>query len=72
MAEKLIPGIPHSTRIAILQQSDGDSNEDCFGNLERNENKTVLEYVMSGDGSRNDMLRKVECGCHLFQILFGL
>lgn len=63
MAEKLIPGIPHSTRMAILQQSDNESNEDAFGDIERNKDKTVLEYVMSGDGSRNDMLRKAECRC---------
>ena len=66
MAEKLIPGIPHPTRIAILQQSDNEANED----VEKVKNKTVLEYVMSGDGSRNEIMRKVDCMS--FSFLFNL
>lgn len=59
MAEKLIPGIPHSTRIAILQQSDDGTG---YGEAsDANADKTALEYVMSGDGSRNEVMRRVDC-----------
>lgn len=61
MAEKLIPGIPHPTRIAILQQSDNEVNEEGSEDVENVKNKTVLDYVMSGDGSRNEIMRKVDC-----------
>lgn len=60
MADKLVPGIPHATRIAILQQTDADTN----GNLDpesRNQHATVLEWVMGSDTSRNEVIRKMEC-----------
>lgn len=60
MADKLVPGIPHATRIAILQQTDADTN----GNLDPgsgNQHATVLERVMGSDTSRNEVVRKMEC-----------
>ncbi|KAE8392320.1 P-loop containing nucleoside triphosphate hydrolase protein [Aspergillus alliaceus] len=62
MADKLVPGIPHSTRIAILQQTDAASQEDLKSfALEDGEvqKKTVLEYVLSSDHSRNEVVRKM-------------
>lgn len=60
MAGKLIPGIPHATRIAILQQT--DEQEETFGAV-LNQDKTVLEAVLSSDESRNEVVRMAECGC---------
>ena len=58
MAEKLIPGIPHATRIAILQQTDEDGSGGFVGlKLE----KTVLDSVLSSDESRNEAMRTAEC-----------
>ncbi|PKY00201.1 ABC transporter [Aspergillus campestris IBT 28561] len=58
MAEKIVPGIPHSTRIAILQQT--DANEDESNDLWTGDRQmTVLERVMSGDSSRNEVIRKM-------------
>ncbi|KAL5342455.1 P-loop containing nucleoside triphosphate hydrolase protein [Aspergillus crustosus] len=65
MADKLVPGIPHSTRIAILQQTDAETQEgrESFNIGSRepagNENKSVLDYVMSSDHHRNDVTRKM-------------
>ncbi|KAJ5712035.1 hypothetical protein N7488_006191 [Penicillium malachiteum] len=55
MAEKLIPGIPHPTRIAILKQTDDqDESWSTYGlKLE----KTVLESVLSSDETRNEAVR---------------
>lgn len=58
MAEKLVPGIPHSTRIAILQQTEEEAGEDSTGNIDTG--LTVLEQVMSSDSSRNEVTRKME------------
>lgn len=58
MAEKLVPGIPHSTRIAILQQT--DDNEDEINDTAE-QHVTVLEQVMSSDNSRNEVTRKMGC-----------
>lgn len=58
MAEKLVPGIPHSTRIAILQQT--DDNEDEINDTAE-QHVTVLEQVMSSDNSRNEITRKMGC-----------
>lgn len=58
MAEKLVPGIPHSTRIAILQQT--DDNEDEINDTAE-QHVTVLEQVMSSDKSRNEVTRKMGC-----------
>ncbi|KAL4934529.1 ABC-F family ATP-binding cassette domain-containing protein [Aspergillus undulatus] len=64
MADKLIPGIPHSTRIAILQQTDADTRnhgsfKDESQNQEESESKSVLDYVMSSDHHRNDVTQKM-------------
>jgi hypothetical protein len=67
MAEKLIPGIPYSTRIAILQQTDSEidgladsmrasSVSDSGGGGGR----TVLQQVMASDDLRNDVMRKID------------
>lgn len=66
MAEKLIPGIPHATRIAILQQTDADAKtgEDDQGTPDPaggNQNTTVLQQVMGSDRSRNEVIQKMEC-----------
>jgi len=58
MAEKLIPGIPHATRIAILQQT--DEQDESFG-TGLNKDKTVLESVLSSDESRNETVRMADC-----------
>lgn len=60
MAEKLVPGIPHSTRIAILQQTDANEDEtNDMGTTEQH--ATVLEQVMSSDSFRNEVTRKMGC-----------
>ena len=59
MAEKLIPGIPHSTRMAILQQT--DEHHDKTFCEDPNQDKTVLEAVISGDETRNEAVRMAEC-----------
>lgn len=66
MAEKLIPGIPHATRIAILQQTDADAKtgEDYHGTSDSaggNQDTTVLQQVMGSDRSRNEVIQKMEC-----------
>ncbi|KAJ5480082.1 hypothetical protein N7530_005591 [Penicillium desertorum] len=58
MAEKLIPGIPHSTRMAILQQTD-EHDDKTFGK-DPNQDKTVLEAVLSSDETRNEAVRMAE------------
>lgn len=57
MAEKLIPGIPQSTRVAILQQTDQDADAET----NRTKSKTVLEQVVDGDNLTSDMIRKADC-----------
>lgn len=59
MAEKLIPGIPHATRMAILQQT--DQQDDVTFGEDPNQDKTVLEAVLSSDESRNEAVRMTEC-----------
>lgn len=59
MAEKLIPGIPHATRMAILQQTD-EQDDKTFGE-DPNQDKTVLEAVLSSDETRNEAVRVAEC-----------
>ncbi|OJJ63777.1 hypothetical protein ASPSYDRAFT_138981 [Aspergillus sydowii CBS 593.65] len=66
MADKLVPGIPHSTRIAILQQTDADSRESKgsfdAGNQKQDETekKSVLDYVMSSDHHRNYVIARMD------------
>ncbi|KAJ5523776.1 hypothetical protein N7494_010426 [Penicillium frequentans] len=55
MAEKLIPGIPHATRIAILQQTDDqDESGSTYGLKLEN---PVLESVLGSDEARNEAAR---------------
>lgn len=51
MAEKLIPGIPHATRIAILQQTDGEYTAGGTDGLSLE--KGVLQSVLSSDEAKN-------------------
>ncbi|KAJ5625183.1 hypothetical protein N7510_001492 [Penicillium lagena] len=53
----LIPGIPHATRIAILQQTDQDEQGISAG---LSQDRTVLEHVLSSDESRNEAVRKAD------------
>ncbi|GLI81135.1 hypothetical protein PoHVEF18_009507 [Penicillium ochrochloron] len=59
MADKLIPGIPHVTRISILQQTGVDDESGGYGSLRLD--KTVLDAVLSSDESRNETARTAEC-----------
>ncbi|RDW90227.1 ABC-F family ATP-binding cassette domain-containing protein [Aspergillus mulundensis] len=61
MADKLVPGIPQATRIAILQQTDTESHGGHFESegREEKERKSVLDYVMSSDRHRNDVIWKM-------------
>ncbi|KAK1139372.1 hypothetical protein N8T08_000823 [Aspergillus melleus] len=60
MADKLVPGIPHPTRVAILQQTDSSVQGSLQSGEEENRDKTVLEYVMSSDQHKNDLVRKID------------
>ncbi|RAL05455.1 ABC-F family ATP-binding cassette domain-containing protein [Aspergillus ibericus CBS 121593] len=65
MADKLVPGIPHATRIAILQQTDSPSQDslDTEGHRNNDSNgsqKKVLEYVMSSDHYKNEVVQKMD------------
>ncbi|KAJ5642388.1 hypothetical protein N7490_006388 [Penicillium lividum] len=55
MAEKLIPGIPHATRIAILQQTDDQDESGSTYGLRLD--KSVLESVLGSDEVRNEAVR---------------
>lgn len=59
MADKLVPGIPHSTRISILQQTDTSDREGSEKNTAETQDKTVLQYVMSSDNHRNEVIRNM-------------
>jgi hypothetical protein len=67
MADKLVPGIPHLTRMAILQQTDTEAHEglQAFGDERQNqrhdESKPVLEYAISSDHHRNEVIGKMNC-----------
>ncbi|KAI2621115.1 P-loop containing nucleoside triphosphate hydrolase protein [Hypoxylon sp. NC1633] len=63
IAEKLIPGIPDETRIAILQQTDvGDANtdEDPSSTLGENKGGTVLEEVIEQATAKQEIQREIE------------
>ncbi|KAH8433552.1 uncharacterized protein LDX57_011187 [Aspergillus melleus] len=60
MADKLVPGIPHPTRIAILQQTDSTVQGSLQSGEEENRDKTVLEYVMSSDQHKNELVRNID------------
>lgn len=57
MADKLIPGIPHPTRIAILQQTEDEKTDvgPETGHI------TVLEQVMGSDKSRTEVIQRMRC-----------
>ncbi|KAL6237753.1 hypothetical protein BDW75DRAFT_60583 [Aspergillus navahoensis] len=65
VADKLVPGIPHSNRIAILQQTVTDTQDGHGAFAERSEDlgaeeeMSVLDYVMSSDHYRNEVTRKM-------------
>jgi hypothetical protein len=59
MAEKLIPGITHPTRISILQQIDGEYTAGGTDGLSLE--KGVLESVLSSDVARNQASRTADC-----------
>jgi hypothetical protein len=67
MADKLVPGIPHLTRIAILQQTDTEAQEglQTFGDGRQRQSdeeiKPVLEYAISSDHHRNEVIGKMNC-----------
>lgn len=65
MAEKLIPGITHATRIAILQQIDGEYTAGGTDGLSLE--KGVLDSVLSSDEARNQASRTANCK-HRFNI----
>ncbi|KAJ5378563.1 hypothetical protein N7509_011682 [Penicillium cosmopolitanum] len=58
MAEKLIPGITHPTRISILQQIDGEYTAGGTDGLSLE--KGVLESVLSSDEARNQASRTAD------------
>jgi hypothetical protein len=61
MAEKLIPGITHPTRISILQQIDGEYTAGGTDGLSLE--KGVLDSVLSSDEARNQASRMADCKC---------
>ena len=72
MAEKLIPGLPESLKIAILQQRDDCDGDDTAttgitgekqGSPEGLGKRTVLQTVLQSDISRTDIARKVKSMC---------
>ncbi|KAL3486831.1 P-loop containing nucleoside triphosphate hydrolase protein [Aspergillus germanicus] len=74
MADKLVPGIPHLTRIAILQQTDAEAQEglQAFGDERQNqrhdESKPVLEYAISSDHHRNEVIGKMNFLSNSFEM----
>src|SRR5438034_10192700 len=71
MAEKLIPGLPDSVKIAILQQTDTveEMSSDTVATqmtqedakpLAKGRQKTVFEQAMGVDETRNAISRKIE------------
>lgn len=73
LAEKLIPGVPYSTRIAILQQTDAEIESSTDGIdglanlLQQNASisssggsqKTALEQVIASDTTRSEVEKKI-------------
>ncbi|PYH92552.1 P-loop containing nucleoside triphosphate hydrolase protein [Aspergillus ellipticus CBS 707.79] len=65
MADKLVPGIPHATRIAILQQTDTATQSsldtpDSDTDASDRKGKPVLEYVLSSDDHKNEVAQKMD------------
>ncbi|KAJ5746919.1 uncharacterized protein N7511_008615 [Penicillium nucicola] len=59
MAEKLIPGIPHATRMAILQQTE-DQDPELDTATASKQDKTVLESVLGSNEHRNEAARMAD------------
>ncbi|EED21426.1 ABC ATPase, putative [Talaromyces stipitatus ATCC 10500] len=71
LAEKLIPGVPYSTRIAILQQTDAEVEDNKNHEIDSlteslkepgsisTSQKTALEQVSSCDTMRTEVQRKI-------------
>ncbi|KAI2790985.1 hypothetical protein POX_c03838 [Penicillium oxalicum] len=57
MADKLIPGIPHVSRISILQQTGIDDESGGYGKLRLD--STVLDAVLGSDETKNEITRTV-------------
>ncbi|KAL3448669.1 P-loop containing nucleoside triphosphate hydrolase protein [Aspergillus insuetus] len=74
MADKLVPGIPHLTRMAILQQTDAEAQEglQAFGDESQkhrhDESKPVLEYAISSDHHRNEVIGKMNFLSNSFEM----
>ncbi|KAL1957473.1 hypothetical protein VTO42DRAFT_5936 [Malbranchea cinnamomea] len=80
MAQKLIPGLPESLRISILQQKDNFDDfsepsstatlslpEQSENVSEGRERKTVLQTVLHSDVSRNEITRKIKILSHALE-----
>ena len=62
IAEKLIPGIPLSTRISLLQQTSQDVEDEPAKAEDMNPHlskKPVLQYIVESDAARNKVLHDV-------------
>lgn len=60
IADKLVPGIPHATRIAILQQTDDGSDEEAQEDRsDKRQRLPVVEYVLAGDEYKNEIMKKM-------------
>lgn len=63
MADKLVPGIPEAVKIAILQQTDAETESLQLKSdavVQKKGPKTVLQQVLESDVSRNEVHRKIE------------
>lgn len=75
LSEKLIPGIPYATRIAILQQTDAEIEENSNAKIEdladslrekgslsvkKGRSKTTLEQVIASNTVRTEVQRKLQ------------
>ncbi|KAK8028856.1 hypothetical protein PG991_005912 [Apiospora marii] len=66
IAEKLIPGIPEETRVAILQQTEASDSEaegmlpDISSPRNKNEDRSVIEEVIERATARSEVQREIE------------
>ena len=68
LAEKLIPGIPLPTRIAILQQTaEGDNQDSRLQQITAD--RSVLEQVVHGDPYRNEVEHELNGSFNTFDDL---
>ncbi|PYH49381.1 ABC-F family ATP-binding cassette domain-containing protein [Aspergillus saccharolyticus JOP 1030-1] len=60
IADKLVPGIPHATRIAILQQTEGGSDDGIQeAEADKRLEQPVLDFVLAGDEYKNEVVKKM-------------